>query len=224
MGGGGPPSRTTLALVGILCTAASGWSAAGADKTARATRPFVTRRTGALTLGIKDDPVGSVFTGLFPGNGKQIYFGVLQRDVPCDCDLSEDERAARRVQAARDLVNIDQEERDRRQMAGTIGAVLTAVLAASLLVSHAGPLTRLAIDPPFALSYGYLMSAKEGLWNIAQASVWDVDGTGMQKIEDDGLAQRLRDKVNAFNLDSVKVSVAATSLFVVLPEIAANLP
>ena len=45
----------------------------------------------------------------------------------------------------------------------------------------------------------------------------------MQQIEDESLARRLRDKVNDFNLDSVKVSVAVAALFVVVPEIATAL-
>lgn len=49
--------------------------------------------------------------------------------------------------------------------------------------------------------------------------MWDVDGTGLQKIRDPALAARLRDKVNAFNAQTAKVVGIATLLFVLLPEL-----
>ena len=49
--------------------------------------------------------------------------------------------------------------------------------------------------------------------------MWDVDGSGLQSIDDPSLAARLRAKVNAFNLQSAKVVGAATLLFVILPEL-----
>lgn len=53
----------------------------------------------------------------------------------------------------------------------------------------------------------------------ARVSSWDVDGSGLQKIEDASLAAQLRAKVNAFNLQSAKVVGVAVLLFVVLPEL-----
>lgn len=79
-------------------------------------------------------------------------------DIP-----DEEERAARRLQAAESLTNIDMSERDRRQLAGTAMAALTAALAIGLLAGHAPTLTRFAIAPPLFLSYGYIKSAESGL-------------------------------------------------------------
>jgi hypothetical protein len=66
-----------------------------------------------------NDPVASMFSNLFTGgSGKQIYFGVLQKDVDQSSVPSADERAQRRKVAADALVNIDMPERERRRLAG----------------------------------------------------------------------------------------------------------
>lgn len=49
--------------------------------------------------------------------------------------------------------------------------------------------------------------------------MWDVEGAGLQRIEDPALADRLRDKVNAFNTRTVAAVGLATLLFVALPEL-----
>ena len=49
--------------------------------------------------------------------------------------------------------------------------------------------------------------------------MWDVDGSGLQQIEDKSLALRLRAKVNEFNARSALVVGVLASLFVVLPEL-----
>jgi len=105
-----------------------------------------------------------MFSQLFAGgSGKKIYFGVLQKEVNAADIPDEEERAARRLQAAESLTNIDMSERDRRQLAGTAMAALTAALAIGLLAGHAPTLTRFAIAPPLFLSYGYIKSAESGL-------------------------------------------------------------
>lgn len=76
---------------------------------------------------------------------------------------SEAEAAALRAAAAEELVNISDEERERRRVAGIVLSVLTASLAAALLNAHVPPTTRFAIAPPVFLSLGYLASAREGL-------------------------------------------------------------
>ena len=50
--------------------------------------------------------------------------------------------------------------------------------------------------------------------------MWDVDGTGLQQIEDVGLAARLRAKVNAFNLRTTAIVGVAVIAFVLLPDFA----
>lgn len=46
-----------------------------------------------------------------------------------------------------------------------------------------------------------------------------MDGSGLQVIEDEDLAQRIRAKVNDFNLRSALVVGALAALFAVLPEL-----
>ena len=46
-----------------------------------------------------------------------------------------------------------------------------------------------------------------------------MDGTGIQEIPDRSLAQRLREKVNGFNLRVGAQGVAVTLAFVLLPEL-----
>lgn len=50
--------------------------------------------------------------------------------------------------------------------------------------------------------------------------MWDVEGAGLQAIEDAALAARLRAKVNEFNQRSVARPAAITLLFVALPALA----
>ena len=47
--------------------------------------------------------------------------------------------------------------------------------------------------------------------------VWDVDGTGLREIEDKSVAQKIRDKVNAFNGASVAISTALTIAYMAIP-------
>ena len=111
-----------------------------------------------------NDYVYQAFRRLYGGgSGKQIFFGVLQKDVEPSSIPSDEERARRRAEAADALTNIDMPERDRRRLAGGAMAVVTAILAAGLLAFDVAPLARLAIGPPAFLAYGYLASAQTGL-------------------------------------------------------------
>lgn len=49
--------------------------------------------------------------------------------------------------------------------------------------------------------------------------MWDVDGSGLQQIDDPALAATLRAKVNAFNVRTAAAVSLATLLFVALPEL-----
>lgn len=110
------------------------------------------------------DPIAARFRSLFAGSsGKQIFFGVLQRDVDPSSLPSEEEQARRRQEAAASLTNIDMDERERRKVAGSAFAVVTAALAVWMLATDIAPLARAAIGPPLFLSYGYLKSYEEGL-------------------------------------------------------------
>jgi len=54
---------------------------------------------------------------------------------------------------------------------------------------------------------------------VAQGGAWDVDGTGIQTIEDESVATALRAKVNSFNLKvsaqgfAVSLAIAALPIF-----------
>lgn len=110
------------------------------------------------------DPIAQLFSKLFAGgSNRQIYFGVLQRDVDPSSIPSEEERATLRSTAAAELTNIDAAERQRRLYSGAAFSVFTALLGWYLLASHAAPLTRAAIAPPLFLSYGYIASWRTGL-------------------------------------------------------------
>ena len=114
---------------------------------------------------LRDTPVGALITAaLGPGGeGRRIAWGALTQEVDQAAVPDAAEREARRARAATNLMNIDDEERARRQTAGSALSLLTAVFAAALLATHADAATRLAILPPVYLSVGYLASAKEGL-------------------------------------------------------------
>lgn len=98
-----------------------------------------------------------------PGEGTQVTWGVFKTSVDQDKIPEAEERAALRERAARDLTNIDDEERARRGVAGSVLAVVTVAVGAGLLASHSPPLTRLSIAPLLFLSYGFTASSREGL-------------------------------------------------------------
>jgi len=111
------------------------------------------------------DPVGQLFSNVFfpGGKGKSIVWGIFKKDVDPSSIPSEEERADLRANAARQLINIGQAERDRRMLAGKVLSVGTIFTAAALLRSDVSPLARFSIAPALFLSYSALVSAKEGL-------------------------------------------------------------
>eukprot|EP00468_Gymnochlora_sp_CCMP2014_P011025 CAMPEP_0167757988 /NCGR_PEP_ID=MMETSP0110_2-20121227/10224_1 /TAXON_ID=629695 /ORGANISM="Gymnochlora sp., Strain CCMP2014" /LENGTH=165 /DNA_ID=CAMNT_0007644225 /DNA_START=100 /DNA_END=597 /DNA_ORIENTATION=- len=107
--------------------------------------------------------VKQVFEKLFPaGEGKQIVYGVLTRDLQ-NVPPSPEEQKRRRDKAAAELVNINDEERARRRMAGQIGYVFTIGLAATLIWLPVPPLARLGLFFPVAFSQSFIDSANKGL-------------------------------------------------------------
>jgi len=52
---------------------------------------------------------------------------------------------------------------------------------------------------------------------VAQAGYWDVDGTGIQRIDDPDVARKLRDRVGFMNGRTAAIAVAATAVFAALP-------
>lgn len=53
---------------------------------------------------------------------------------------------------------------------------------------------------------------------MAQGGLWDVDGTGMRKIEDPNLARALLEKMNALNTGIGKDVLLVSTVFAVLPQ------
>mmetsp|Transcript_28828 Transcript_28828/g.34243 ORF Transcript_28828/g.34243 Transcript_28828/m.34243 type:complete len:82 (+) Transcript_28828:135-380(+) len=53
---------------------------------------------------------------------------------------------------------------------------------------------------------------------MAQGGLWDVDGTGMRKIEDPSLARALLEKTNALDIGIGKDVLIVSTIFAVLPQ------
>ncbi|QDZ19884.1 hypothetical protein HOP50_03g24010 [Chloropicon primus] len=68
--------------------------------------------------------------GFVGGQGTRVKWGVLREKIPEGEALpNPEDREKRRREAAENLVNIDQEERSRRLLAGSLGMVVTTALA-----------------------------------------------------------------------------------------------
>eukprot|EP00558_Chaetoceros_sp_UNC1202_P009241 CAMPEP_0197237268 /NCGR_PEP_ID=MMETSP1429-20130617/4150_1 /TAXON_ID=49237 /ORGANISM="Chaetoceros sp., Strain UNC1202" /LENGTH=80 /DNA_ID=CAMNT_0042696237 /DNA_START=154 /DNA_END=396 /DNA_ORIENTATION=+ len=52
---------------------------------------------------------------------------------------------------------------------------------------------------------------------MAQEGLWDVDGTGMRRIEDENLAKAFLQRVNQMNIDTGKEMLFVSSVFAALP-------
>ncbi|GKY99236.1 hypothetical protein MPSEU_000878900 [Mayamaea pseudoterrestris] len=154
--------------------------------------------------------------------GKSIVNGVFTAPVSNDSSLSTEERRTRREEATKNLMNIDMTERERRFQIGTIATYASAayVVWAGLFADDGGiggHLLRFLAIIPILIAVGYRTSAKEGICNIGQAGLWDIEGTGLKSIEDRDLATALLNKVNAMN---VKIGLTVTIpvlLFALLP-------
>lgn len=99
--------------------------------------------------------------------GKSIYFGALTIDA--NTDATPPEEAAKLRQLATDnLTNIGDEERARRDQAGDVMTVLSAIYIfwASVIADDGGlggHILRMVASFPIFLAYGYKESAKSGL-------------------------------------------------------------
>jgi len=99
--------------------------------------------------------------------GRTTYFGpgieVKESDYP-----SEEEQQARREKAKEEMMNIGQEERDRRRLGGEIAykAAISYAIVSSLILddgSFSGHLARFAVVLPLFFASGYTKSAESGL-------------------------------------------------------------
>jgi len=136
---------------------------AATPRAARATRT-TPRRAATPTRATRDDRARDLFAELYRGGGgKQIYYGVFQRDAPASATKSEEARARSRDEAAKTLTNIDAEERGRRMEVGKAAGAATVALAAAQLALGATRVERLAIAVPLFFALGFVGSAKTGL-------------------------------------------------------------
>ena len=136
---------------------------AATPRAARTTRA-TPRRAATPTRATRDDRARDLFAKLYRGGGgKQIYYGVFQRDAPASATKSEEARARSRDEAAKTLTNIDAEERGRRMEVGKAAGAATAALAAAQLALGATRVERLAIAVPLFFALGFVGSAKTGL-------------------------------------------------------------
>eukprot|EP00238_Polyblepharides_amylifera_P010849 CAMPEP_0196585504 /NCGR_PEP_ID=MMETSP1081-20130531/50939_1 /TAXON_ID=36882 /ORGANISM="Pyramimonas amylifera, Strain CCMP720" /LENGTH=133 /DNA_ID=CAMNT_0041907077 /DNA_START=200 /DNA_END=601 /DNA_ORIENTATION=- len=122
---------------------------------------------------LSDTPIGEMFSKIYkPATGYRIKYGVFtekiseikgsERSSFFD-EPSEQQVAERQREAAEQLVNINQEERDRRSAVGSVGLVLTAGIAAFMLTNGVDGLARASIIFPLNLSLGFLLSGATGL-------------------------------------------------------------
>lgn len=137
--------------------------------------------------------------------GKKVTYGFISTDIQYDDEIDED-KERRQQQAAIDLVNISPQERNRRIQVGNI-LIPFAILYASYVTLFIdkgdilGHILRLTSLPFFFLGYGYHISGTKGLWQIAQSSLWDVDGKGLTKIQNPLVAKSILAKVNDLTVD-----------------------
>lgn len=160
------------------------------------------------------------------GEGKRVVWGVLSKEVdPSELNDQSAEALARRAAlkeaAAADLVNIDPDERSKRKTIATGAGVVALLVATGLTVGDVtNPLIRgAAMYVPLAIMYGFYGSGQQGLCGIGQAGAWDVDGTGVDKIEDTNVALAIQAKINTLWRNVAVLAVTTDVTFALLPTI-----
>eukprot|EP00980_Cylindrotheca_fusiformis_P000487 scaffold120_cov59-Cylindrotheca_fusiformis.AAC.3 len=98
--------------------------------------------------------------------GSSLQGGMPSKDQ--SSQLSEEEKERRRQKAAQDMVNINDDERQRRRELSNLFYKVTAIYAgiSSLILDDGdllGHLWRLAIFVPLSTAYGFQLSANRGL-------------------------------------------------------------
>lgn len=53
---------------------------------------------------------------------------------------------------------------------------------------------------------------------MAQGGLWDVEGTGLSRIEDKGLALKILERTNAMNKNVGMISIGITLVLAAVPE------
>mmetsp|Transcript_10980 Transcript_10980/g.26059 ORF Transcript_10980/g.26059 Transcript_10980/m.26059 type:complete len:166 (-) Transcript_10980:160-657(-) len=117
------------------------------------------------------DPVGSMMDSLYNKEGYRIKYGVFKEKVEKPegmtfqefFETSKEERMKKQQEAARELVNIDSVERDRRTKVGGAFLTGTGALMAAMLVAGASPSARALVSIPLFLGLGFFISGQTGL-------------------------------------------------------------
>jgi hypothetical protein len=157
-------------------------------------------------------------------NGKSLAFGIFQTDVDECLVPPEAVQESLRKKASEQLVNIDENERERRRFVGLMSLLVTVAGYSALNIEHGSLLAKaVCLYIGISFSLAYLRSAELGLCNIAQDGKWDVDGTGLQKIPDRTLAQQILKRVNSMNIQIGLQSVIITGVLLVAPIITQKL-
>jgi hypothetical protein len=145
------------------------------------------------------------------------YFGFFSKPVDANSIPDAETRKKLQKDAAENLSCINSEERQRRRVAGYIGLILTAGAFVSMTYMKVSPYICGAVCYiPVVASYGFILQARDGLCNIAQLGLWDVDGSGMQKIEDRSLAEKILKRVKQSNKTILMQSAMITLISVLL--------
>lgn len=151
-------------------------------------------------------------------NGKSLAFGIFQTDIDECLVPPEAVQESLRKKASEQLVNIDENERERRRFVGLMSLLVTVASYSALNIEHGSFLVKaVCLYIGISFSLAYLRSAEFGLCNIAQDGKWDVDGTGLQKIPDRTLAQQILNKVNSMNIQIGLQSVVITGAMLLAP-------
>eukprot|EP00980_Cylindrotheca_fusiformis_P012510 scaffold3073_cov66-Cylindrotheca_fusiformis.AAC.25 len=153
--------------------------------------------------------------------GSSLKGGMVSKDKMSSRTLSEEEKEARRKKATEDMVNINDDERQRRRELSNLFYKVTAIYAgiSSLILddgSLVGHFWRFAIFIPLSTAYGFQLSAQRGLCNVAQRGLWDVSGE-LEPISDPTLARAMIEKVNKLNNDSGGLPLIVSLVWSLIP-------
>lgn len=120
---------------------------------------------GGTPLLVKDGQVQLDVGKEAKSQGLSVKWGLLKEAAPApdDSEAGRRKREQLRNEAAAALVNIDSDERDRRDLIGNVLALVVVLVAVAQLASSVPWTTRAAMFPLLALAYGFKLSAKEGL-------------------------------------------------------------
>lgn len=112
---------------------------------------------------VEESPLREMMQAQFK-EGKSIVWGVFQKEIDPASIPDSKTQAERVAKASKDLVNIDDEERARRKVAGLAGLAVTVTIYCGMLYFKIPFLFRaMGLYLPLSLSAGFLKSSEAGL-------------------------------------------------------------